>query len=808
PIYKIRESRGDRPGQVVVSLANEAEIPNRDFVLRYRLGDDEMGNALLTHSDERGDFFTLILQPPKRIVPDEVVSRELVFVLDTSGSMNGFPIDKAKEVMALAIEHMRPGDTFNLITFAGDTHILWDAPKAATPENIRAAQRFLASRQGGGGTEMMKAINAALVQTRGNRGDDAVRNDEIRTLEALRMLPADGRVVRVLITNDQKNLEAVGLWTWYEQYRQRANLAADSRLIASGKWTTVEGERAFEISRLEVADGARETVTALSWDEIINNAEVVKGARESKILPYPDGYEPPILFQSNALRETDEKVRLSGVMASDIVGVMGKYISGAGMTYLLDPGKTHAIPLADKKYGICTAHPEMHQLSFDATATVEGFVRSSKFGTYFEVTSFAVEQPNNAIRVVCFMTDGYVGNDMAIIDAVKKNAGTTRVFSFGIGNSVNRFLLDEMARKGRGAVEYVSLNANADAAVQKFHERISAPVLTDVQLNFLGMKVSDVYPQQIPDLWSAQPVVVTGRFSGEAKGGVFLRGHTGAGGYKQDIDFDSDAKHAENDAIASVWARAKVDDLMSRDYAAAQQGSFPDDLKKQVVDLGLAYNLMTQFTSFVAVEELSVTTGGESVTVQVPVEMPDGVSHEGVFGETITRGRGQMFSQRVASGIAASPRMEKLTLRRSGSLPLPTPVSGQPSAQNAAKEDRADIAWKHGDDIDRDEREEQKKADPRDKLADVLRDLASKVDSDGDFSSEAVNVRDHRVNLIVVLSTLDDATREELKKLGFTIQTEAVATKLVIGSIDVRKLDELAKLAAVVRVRPVQSGSR
>src|SRR5581483_9836047 len=88
--------------------------------------------------------------------------KELVFVLDTSGSMSGFPIEKAKETMRLALQGLYARDTFNLITFAGDTHILFPHPVPATPENLRTAHAFLESRHGGGGTEMMKAIRAAL----------------------------------------------------------------------------------------------------------------------------------------------------------------------------------------------------------------------------------------------------------------------------------------------------------------------------------------------------------------------------------------------------------------------------------------------------------------------------------------------------------------------------------------------------------------------------------------------------------------------------------------------------------------------
>src|SRR5213075_3346062 len=96
------------------------------------------------------------------VTAQDVMPKELVFVLDTSGSMSGFPIEKAKESMKLALDGLYPQDTFNLITFAGDTHILFPQPVPATRANLQKAQTFLASRAGSGGTEMMTAIKAAL----------------------------------------------------------------------------------------------------------------------------------------------------------------------------------------------------------------------------------------------------------------------------------------------------------------------------------------------------------------------------------------------------------------------------------------------------------------------------------------------------------------------------------------------------------------------------------------------------------------------------------------------------------------------
>src|SRR5262245_119946 len=124
-------------------LKNEETIPNKDFILRYDVAGQAIQDALLTHRSDKGGFFTLILQPPERVTAEDVMPKELVFVLDTSGSMSGFPIEKAKETMKLALDSLYPSDTFNLITFAGDTRILFPEPVPATPANLARAQAFL-----------------------------------------------------------------------------------------------------------------------------------------------------------------------------------------------------------------------------------------------------------------------------------------------------------------------------------------------------------------------------------------------------------------------------------------------------------------------------------------------------------------------------------------------------------------------------------------------------------------------------------------------------------------------------------------
>ena len=136
--------------------------------MRYDVTGKRIEDAILTHRDARGGFFTLVLSPPDKFKIEDVAPKEIVFVLDTSGSMSGFPIEKAKEAMNLSLKGLYPNDTFNLITFAGDTHILFEKPVPATAANLEKAQEFLSSRQGGGGTEMMKAIKAAFAPSGSN----------------------------------------------------------------------------------------------------------------------------------------------------------------------------------------------------------------------------------------------------------------------------------------------------------------------------------------------------------------------------------------------------------------------------------------------------------------------------------------------------------------------------------------------------------------------------------------------------------------------------------------------------------------
>lgn len=437
----------ERPGlnTAVVRLKNKTDIPNRDFVLDYNIIGDEIGDALFTRDDPKhGRFFSVTLAPPKRVTPKNVVPRELIFVLDRSGSMNGWKIEKAKLAMRQCIKNLNPGDTFNVLSFSNGLEKWFPAAIDATPENINAALAILDTTKANGGTQMMPAI-----------------------LEAL------------------------------------SNPTSDTRT-----------------------------------------------------------------------------------------------------------------------------------------------------------------------RIVGFMSDGEVGNDFEILSAVKQNAGTTRVFTFGVGNSVNRFLLDTMARTARGEAQFVTEKDSPEAAADRFYVSVSAPVLSDVKLDWQGIQVEDVTPALLPDLFDRRPVMIHGKIKAGSPttGTLTLSGITGAGPFRRVIRIPADAVPTENAALPSLWARSRVDQIMIDNPVEIRSGQFSPATRERIIGLGVEYNLMTQFTSFVAVEKNPFAPKATPIRIDVAAAKPKGEPEE-----TIAIGSEKADRKTIAVGIES---YHVDTSRYPAQAPAPSMVVG------------------------------------------------------------------------------------------------------------------------------------
>lgn len=390
-----REAQDDN--RVTVKLSRLDSIPNKDFVLRYKVVGKTVKSSLVTHRDERGGYFTLMLYPPEDLKYLKRSPMEMIFVLDCSGSMSGDPIAQAKSAIRRALKKLQSDDTFQIIRFSNNASQLGPDPVPATPENISRALTFVDGLHGSGGTMMIEGIKAAL------------------------------------------------------------DFAHDPRRL----------------------------------------------------------------------------------------------------------------------------------------------------------------------RLVSFMTDGYIGNEAQILAEVHKRLGASRIFSFGVGSSVNRYLLDRMAKLGKGAVAYVGLDDSAADVVDQFYDRISHPAMTDIEIDWGDMQVSDAYPGQISDLFVGRPVMVTGRFRGDGRTTVRVSGRAGGRDVEITLPVNLHDTAAEHKGIASVWARMKI-------AALANQATYdPDaDLPEQIKQVALEYGLMSAYTAFVAVDSSRTTAGDHGISVVVPVPVPEGVRYD------------------------------------------------------------------------------------------------------------------------------------------------------------------------------------
>ncbi|MHC4593836.1 MAG: VIT domain-containing protein [Planctomycetota bacterium] len=385
------------PEKRTVKLNSLDSIPNKDFVLRYKVAGKAVKSAVVTHRDKRGGFLTLMLYPPANLSHLKRAPMEMIFVLDCSGSMRGKPIAKAKDAVKRALRKLGPNDTFQIIRFSNNASQFGPDPVPAGAANIRRALKYVDSLHGSGGTMMIEGIKAAL-------------------------------------------------------------------------------------------------------------------------------------------------------------------------DFSHDPHR---------------------------------------------------------FRLVSFLTDGYIGNEVEILAAIHKRLGASRIFSFGVGSSVNRYLLDRMAKLGKGAVAYIGLDDSAGQVVDLFYERISHPALTDVTIDWGNMKVTDVYPRRIPDLFVGRPVILTGRFNGQRSTTIRVTGKVGDLTQEIAIPVALDDSAAAHPGIACVWARKKIENL-------ANQATYDSnsDLPGLIKQVALEYSLMSAYTAFVAVDSSRQTSGDHGVTVAVPVPVPDGVRYD------------------------------------------------------------------------------------------------------------------------------------------------------------------------------------
>jgi Ca-activated chloride channel family protein len=383
-------------GRAEIALAESERFSgNRDFILRYRLAGRTIGSGLLLYEGRDENFFLLMAEPPQAVAADEVPPREYIFVVDVSGSMNGFPLDTAKKLMSDLVNVLRPTDTFNVIVFADGSEAFSRVSVPATRPNLTRALRFIGAKNGGGGTRLLDALARAVTVPR----------------------------------------------------------------------------------------------------------------------------QPAVS------------------------------------------------------------------------------------------------------RSIVLLTDGYIEADRDVLDFVRGQLDAANFFAFGIGSSVNRYLIEGVAHAGLGETFIVTGPADAPDAAARLRRYIDTPVLTGIDVKFAGFDVYDVEPAKIPDLFASRPVIVFGKWRGPAAGSIEISGKTGRETYRDSIVVTTQGADARHRALRHLWARTRIATL--DDFGADR---VDDDRVAEITSLGLTYGLLTRYTSFIAVQEIVRRTTDGAADVDQPLPLPAGVS--------------------------------------------------------------------------------------------------------------------------------------------------------------------------------------
>ncbi len=390
--------------QALVKIDNGsgAEMANRDFILRWKLGNNQVDAGLLLNRGTSANHFLLQIAPPPRVNLDQIPPRDYVMIVDVSGSMQGFPLDTAKALLRDLVKGLRPDDTFNVVSFASGSGVLSETALPANESNISRAIQFIDGQHSSGGTELQAALKRSLA------------------------------------------------------------------------------------------------------------------------LPGGEG----------------------------------------------------------------------HSRSF------------------------------------ILVTDGYVNVEAETADLVRSNIGKANLFTFGIGSSVNRELLERVARAGGGEPVVVTTGGEAGPAALKFREAVSNPVLAKVNITAEGVELDGVEPDPYPDVFASRPLIVSGTWKGEPRGRIIVRGIGGNGApFEKSIDLAEAAAATglDHPALPVLWARERVrrlTDIARRDGATIAE----------ITALGLNHSLLTPYTSFVAIDETPREMKEVAQTVKQPSPMPQGVSEAAIGG--------------------------------------------------------------------------------------------------------------------------------------------------------------------------------
>jgi Ca-activated chloride channel family protein len=237
----------------------------------------------------------------------------------------------------------------------------------------------------------------------------------------------------------------------------------------------------------------------------------------------------------------------------------------------------------------------------------------------------ALPRQQGTSRSVVLITDGYIDAEAEVFDFVRGQLDDVNFFAFGIGPGVNRLLIEGVARAGLGEPFVVTNDTEAPAAAARFRRYIDSPVLTGIKVGINGFDAYDVEPESIPDLFASRPIVMFGKWRGNPTGTIEISGTTGRGAYHASVPVAATQSQDSHAALRYLWARTRIAELS--DFGPVTPS---EERIAEITSLGLAYNLLTRYTSFIAVQEIVRRTTDDAASVDQPLPLPAGVSDSAI----------------------------------------------------------------------------------------------------------------------------------------------------------------------------------
>jgi Ca-activated chloride channel family protein len=264
------------------------------------------------------------------------------------------------------------------------------------------------------------------------------------------------------------------------------------------------------------------------------------------------------------------------------------------------------------------------------------------------------------MQLVVFMTDGLPSVGQTQPDQIAAVAGghigQARIFTVGVGTDVNTYLLDRLAREGRGSATYVAPNANMEVAVGSLLGRIRHPALANLRIVSAPVTLVDAQPAQLPDLFYGEELVVFGRYHGTGSGEVVVEGERNGRRERFTAHAQFTSHEPDNTFVPPLWASRKIGELTR---TARLEGASPAIIE-EIRQLGLRYGILTEYTSFLVLEPGAVPATPEA-SLRGGRDAAKSMSGQAAFGRAEASAREAEVKTLSSANAAADERLARTT---------------------------------------------------------------------------------------------------------------------------------------------------